>query len=459
MTLKDDFSDFGETFQEKLAWLILLDRPFSEQIEEVLEFDFFELKHLKTFVEMIFNHRATYKVHPSVNTMIMLIKTELDESDSLIVEKVTDFMNRMHEEENIEAEFIKDNSLDFCKKQKLKTAMFKSIDLLQNSKFSEVKTIIDQALKLGSDTNFGHDFALDFEERYLPKFRSPISTGWSAIDKITGGGLGKKELSVVVASSGGGKSWCLCQAGVAALLEGKTVVHYTLELSDAVVGKRYDAMISKIPLSDLNNSKDYVKEKVSEVPGNLIIKEYSSNEADVNVLRNHISRLNSRRERPVDLVIVDYADLLKPIRQYEQRRTELGAVYQALRDMGKEFNCPVATASQSNRTGAKESIITMEAIAEAYEKCFVADFVYTVSRTMEDRQMNQGKFFIAKNRNGPDGQIFQAQIDLSRGKINVLEKKMDWDSASRGADTNQKKKLYKATQKYMETLKIKEDTK
>lgn len=451
MTLKNNFSDFGQTFQEKLAWLILLDRPFSEQIEEVIEFDFFELKHLRVFTKLIFDHRAKYKVHPSIETIIMLIKTELKNEEELIIEKLNDFIKRMHEQEIIESEFIKENSLDFCKKQSLKAAMVKSIDLLQNSKFPEVKSVIDQALKLGTDTNFGHDFTKDFENRYTPKYRSPVSTGWNAIDKIIGGGLGKKELSVVIASSGGGKSWCLCHHGVAALKEGKTVVHYTLELADSVIGRRYDSMISKVPLNELSISKDYVKEKVTQVPGNLIIKEYASNQADVNTLRNHISRLNSRREKPVDLIIVDYADLLKPIRQFEQRRTELGAVYQALRDMAKEFDCPVATASQSNRNGAKESIITMEAISEAYEKCFVSDFIYTVSRTIEDRQLNQGKFFIAKNRNGPDGQVFQAKIDLSRGDIKVYEK-MDWDVTSKTADKKQKDNLHKLTQEYMEKL-------
>lgn len=452
MTLKNNFSDFGKSFQEKLAYLILIDRPFSEQIEEVLELEFFELKYLRVFTQTVFEYRKRYKTHPSVETMTTLLKTELDSHDDLTKESILEYFHKMFESSMGDSEFIKERSLEFCKKQKLRGAMLQSIELLQNSKFSDIKQIIDQALKLGSDTNYGHDFIKDFEERYKPNFRNPVSTGWPVLDAITGGGNGKKELSVVIASSGSGKSMCLVAQGAAALLDGKTVVHYTLELSDAVIGKRYDAAITGIPLTQLNDCKDQVQKMVADVPGSLTIKEYSPHEADVNTLRNHLSRLNSRRERGVDLIIVDYGDLLRPIRQYDQKRTELGATYEAMRSMAKEFDCSVITASQSNRNGAKESILTMESIAEAYEKCFVADFVFSLSRTVEDRQHGSGKIYIAKNRNGPDGKIFYAKVDWSKVHMDILKNDQSWDVVGNQAEKNQKKKLYKLAQQYKEEL-------
>jgi len=63
----------------------------------------------------------------------------------------------------------------------------------------------------------------------------------------------------------------------------------------------------------------------------------------------------------------------------------------------------------------------MESISEAFNKCFVADFIFSVSRTIEDKAANAGRILIAKNRNGPDGMIYPIYMDTSRVKIRVLE--------------------------------------
>ena len=78
------------------------------------------------------------------------------------------------------------------------------------------------------------------------------------------------------------------------------------------------------------------------------------------------------------------------------------------------------TASQTNRSGLNAEVITMESISEAFNKCFVADFIFTVSRTVEDKNTNTGRIFVAKNRNGPDGLVYPLFMDTSNVKIKVL---------------------------------------
>ena len=85
------------------------------------------------------------------------------------------------------SEYIKEQSLEFCRKQNLKEAMLKSVDLLQSNSFDEISKIINESLKLGSESNFGHDFLVDFEERYKPRFRGPVTAGWKQVDDMTGG--------------------------------------------------------------------------------------------------------------------------------------------------------------------------------------------------------------------------------------------------------------------------------
>ena len=418
---KVNFGRYGKAFQEGLVQLIFQDRPFADQITEVLDASFIELEYLRVFLQKMLQFRHRYNKHPSVDAMLTIIKTELDEEDEVIQEKVQDYFNRMHKRELTDIDYIKEVSLDFCRKQNLKEAMMTSVGLLQNCSFDEISKVINDALKLGSENNFGYDYMADFEERFTPKFRNPVTSGWADIDAITGGGLGKSELGVVIAPTGAGKSMVLVHLGSQALKEGKTVVHYTLELQDTVIATRYDSCITGYPLSDIINFKEEVYEEIKEIEGSLIVKEYPTKSASTNTIRAHLSRLVKRGINP-GMVIVDYADLLKPVQTRKEKREELGSIYEELRALSTEFQCPVWTASQTNRSGLSAEVITMEQISEAFNKCFVADFIFSVSRTIEDKQNNQGKIFIAKNRNGPDGMVYNIFMDTSCVNIKTLPK-------------------------------------
>ena len=418
---KVNFGRYGKTFQEGLVQLIFEDRPFADQITEVLDVNFIELEYLRVFLRKTLQFRQKYDRHPSVDAMLTIIKTELDEEDEVLQQQVQDYFGRMHKREVTDIGYIKETSLDFCRKQNLKEAMLTSVGLLQNCSFDEISKTINDALKLGSENNFGYDYMADFEERFTPKFRNPVTSGWADIDAITGGGLGKSELGVVIAPTGAGKSMVLVHLGSEALKEGKTVVHYTLELQDTVIATRYDSCITGYPLSDIINFKEEVYEEIKDIDGSLIVKEYPTKSASTSTIRAHLSRLVKRGITP-GMVIVDYADLLRPVQARKEKREELGSIYEELRALSSEFKCPVWTASQTNRSGLSAEVITMEQISEAFNKCFVADFIFSVSRTIEDKQNNQGKIFIAKNRNGPDGMVYNIFMDTSNVNIKILPK-------------------------------------
>tara|TARA_B100001094_G_scaffold326112_1_gene381653 strand:- start:8333 stop:9745 length:1413 start_codon:yes stop_codon:yes gene_type:complete len=419
---KTNFADYGKSFQENLVQLIYQDRPFADQITEVLDLNFLELEYLRVFSGKVINYRQKYGSHPSANAIATILNTDLEGEDEIIVHQVKEYFTRITNKDiDEDASYIKETSLDFCRKQNLKEAMMKSVGLLQSCSFDEISKIINDSLILGSENNFGHDYVADFEERFKPRYRKPITTGWDDIDKICGGGLGKSELGVVVAPTGAGKSMVLVHLGAQAILDGKTVVHYTLELQDTVVASRYDSCITGYPLSDLMSFKEDIHESVKGVAGKLIVKEYPTKSASTNSIRTHLSKLKKRGTIP-GMIIVDYADLLKPVVIRKEKRAELESIYEELRALSTEFQCPIWTASQTNRSGLNAEVITMEQISEAFNKCFVADFIMSVSRTVEDKQNNTGKIFIAKNRNGPDGMVYNIFMDTSCVKIKVLPK-------------------------------------
>ena len=421
---KKSFSKFGKTFQEDLCHLILNDRTFADQMFEVLDLNFLELKHLRVFVSKIEEYRKKYGVHPTSNIMLSIIRTGLDGEPESVKTRIREYYARVLANGEVPqgAEFIKDTALDFCKKQKLKEALIKSVELIKSSSFDEVSKVIDDALKLGSDNTLGYDYLADFEARFVKKARDPVTTGWRDIDDISKGGLGKGELGVVVAPTGAGKSMVLVHLGAQALKAGKNVLHYTLELADTVVGGRYDAAITGVELKNLAVFKEKIYDEIREIGGKLIIKEYPTRSASIQTIKNHIEKLK-RRDFVPDMIIVDYGDLIRPENsRKDEKRHQLETIYEELRGIAQICECPVWTASQTNRSGINAEVITMESISEAFNKCFVADFIFTVSRTVEDKNTNQGRIFVAKNRNGPDGLVYPIFMDTSNVSIKVLPK-------------------------------------
>ena len=420
---ENTFSKFGKSFQEKLVKTILFDRNFANQMEEVLDTSYLELKYLQVFVGLLFEHKQSYP-HPTYEAMVSVVRTQTEDYSNSVIKQVIDFMARLKSNAigDDDDEYVKEKSLDFCKKQKLKEAILKSVDLLQSQSFDEIQKVINEAMNLGADNDQGHDYHKDVEDRFEMKMRNPVSTNWEEIDNITKGGLGKRELGVVVAPTGAGKSMALVHLGAMAVVKGKTVVHYTMELADTVVGQRYDSCLTGVELQNLMSMKDPIMEAVKHIPGQLIIKEYPTKAASTRTLTGHLEKLKQKGIE-VDMVIVDYADLLRPTAtgfKSQELRHSLGNTYEELRAIGQVWDIPVWTASQTNRSGLNAEVITMEAISEAFNKCFVADFICTISRTIEDKTQNKGRMFVAKNRNGVDGIIYPMEFDTSKVHLKVL---------------------------------------
>ena len=416
---QEDFSQFGKSFQENMCQMIFESRGFADQMKEVLNINFLEFKYLQVFVRLIFNYKEKYSRQPSESIMTTILRTEIANENELITKQIRDFFARMSKTEVQDEEYIKDTAVDFCKKQVLKEAILKSVPLLKKSSFNDIQTLINNAMKLGNDNDDGYYYIEDFEKRFEIKARDPITTGWKVVDGLTKGGIGNGELGVVIAPTGAGKSMALVHLGAQAVKEGKTVVHYTLELADTIVASRYDSCITGIPLQELFNKKEEIYDEIKDIPGKLIVKEYPTKSARVETLRNHLEKLQ-QQEISVDMIIVDYGDLLRSNSKNDEKRHQLESIYEELRGLAQENSCPIWTASQTNRSGLNAEVITMEAISEAFNKCFVADFIFSISRTIQHKNSNGGRIFIAKNRNGPDGLVYPIFMDTANVKIDVL---------------------------------------
>lgn len=174
------------------------------QISEVLDINFFELKYLRTFVKEVYDFKEKYKVFPNQETFKTLLENkyypETRETEiEPFLRQLKDFFNRYSQKSNsINSDFVKINAIEFCKKQKLKEAMIKSVELLKTLSFDEIKSHINKAISLGINHNFGTEYIDHFEERYKPNYRSPVSTGWPVLDGYIKGGLSAGELGCFI---------------------------------------------------------------------------------------------------------------------------------------------------------------------------------------------------------------------------------------------------------------------
>jgi len=420
-----NFSKYGKTFQEKVFQSMLTDKDWSAQMVEVMTPEYFDIKYLQYLCEKYFTYFAKYKSFPTLSLLVTIIKDELISSkDVALRDQIIEYLHRMKTSPDMcDIAYVKEKSLEFCKRQAFKEALEKSVELIQTDKYEHVVDIMKNAVSVGLPNSNGHDFFEDLESRFIAINRQVCPTGLGRLDSqdILRGGLGRGELGVVAANTGVGKSHFLVEMGCAAMRVGKNVVHYTFELSEHETGKRYDSNLCNIPSNEVIERKKEVIDKYKDMDlGRLVIKEYPTGGASVVTIRNHIEKLMLKGFVP-SIIIVDYADVMKSTRAYDSLRHELKLIYTELRNLASDLNVPIWTASQANKDSAKSDIVGLENMSEAYGKAQVADIVLSISRKPTEKADGSGRIFVAKNRAGRDGLLFPLSIDTARSKFKILD--------------------------------------
>jgi len=426
MTEQPKQFSFDKLFQEKIVQALIMDRQWASQLNEVIDIDYFQFSYLKLITSTYLEYYRKYKEFPSMELLIGMLKNEIKtKNDNLLLDQVKGFLKRVATNKDLgDLPHVKEKSLDFCKRRRLHQALMESVSLIESEKYDKVIDVVKTAINAGNHHSPGLDLFEDVESRYSETARRTVATGIPELDqrKILNGGLGGGELGVCVAPTGVGKSHFLVHLGAQALMNKKNVLHYTFELNERAMGVRYDSHIMDIPSLECYDCKDEIGtfyQENKENLGRLRIKYYPTASASAMTLRGHVDKISIQEFVP-DLILVDYAGIMRSADRYELLRMELKKVMEELRAFATELDVPLWTAIQSNKEGANNDIVDLTNMAEGYGQAHVADFVVGLSRKSAQKATGFGNIFIAKNRAGMDGIKYQIHLDTAKSKLRIL---------------------------------------
>jgi replicative DNA helicase len=422
MTTLGKLNQYGPVFQVKVLGALLTQRQFLLNIVDSLDSEYFESSANKWVVEYIQKYFSEYHTTPTVETMSIEVKKIENEVLRISIVEALKEAYKLSDQSDIE--WVEAEFSSFCRNQQVKKAILSSVQLLEMNDFDSILQLISKAVTAGEEKTVGLDYNIDIEARYREDDRRCIPFPWPVFNEMTQGGYGKGDLVLMFGNPGGGKSWAVTAMGAYAAALGYNVVHYSLELGEGYVGKRYDAVFSGIDVDKLHLHRAEVDEVVGKVKGKVIIKEYPPKRASFDTIEAHLQQLEHQNDFKPDLIIIDYLDYMRT-RSRKDRKEEIDDVYVAAKAFAKERGVPLVSPSQANRGAAKNDIIEGDNAAGSYEKIMIGDIILSLARKRKDKIEGTGNWHIMKNRYGADGMTFRSRINTSNGYIDIDQNPVD----------------------------------
>jgi replicative DNA helicase len=326
-----------------------------------------------------------------------------------------------------DAGYIQDRVVEFVKRNVMKEAFVKASAAYQQGNYSGVVSIFSEAYKRSDIVlKAGQTYpdVEQYEERVLRRsvVRKVVPTGIMDLDNyLRGGGLGEKELGVILAPTNRGKSMMLKFIAEFNMARGLNGLIFTLEMSEDRYLDRFDMSAAKLTTAEILQNPEKVKEKLIAMAdnpayGSVHIKEYPTQSVTVENLRAYCENLKRGGFFP-DFIVVDYADLLRSDTQYSEKRHEHSHIYETLRGWAVEEEIPLWTATQANRASLSKSQVTVADISEDFGKAMIADVIVGLCQNKKEKERQEMRLFIAKNRDGTSGLEVLVRTDFAHGRF------------------------------------------
>lgn len=424
---------FSEHIQRGILFLMKHDKEFFSQIIPLIRSEYFEFPSYQHIFTKIKDYYDKYRKIPNDEVLIEDIKYTLPDNQD-----ISDYQDDIHQINQIDIstienkEFILDLVESYARKMAVKEAIKKSVGLLKEDRIEEIETLVREALLVTRNVDVGQDYFKEFSDRVKralhekekDRFRTVLPTANESLE----GGLCRKEIAMVIAPPGVGKSLYLVNQGAVALMEGRNVLYISLEMSEDKIANRFDSVLTLLTHKTLSKPEGHLElrtrlgifqNKFSS--SRLIIKEFPTGQCNVNQVRALLVQLQLHANFTPDLVIVDYLELLRPNRIIDAEYQAQQRIAEELRGLAVEHKVLVWTASQTNRQARKVGIITDAELGDSYGKIRPMDWCISLNQTQEEHDKQRMRIYVVKARDSKQHYVIPTSIDYTTLRLEEIK--------------------------------------
>lgn len=422
---------------------LVFNEDYYRRVYPYIKSEYFDDGTIKKVFDTYSDYVEEYKEPPSVEALKISLDKRKDMNEDTY-KQVMSTVDSLARDEDTNIEWLVSETEKFCQDKDLYNAIRKAILVIDGEDKQldkgSLPELLSNSLSISFDTSIGHDYIEDYEDRYdfYHKKEERLPFDIDLLNKITKGGLPRKSLSVLLATTGGGKSLVKCHMAASYLMTGKNVLYITMEMAEERISERIDANLMDCTLDEVVEMPRDVYEKrinriKSKATGKLIVKEYPTGSAHVGHFRHLLNELRMKRGFKPDVIFIDYLNICASARvkgaAAANSYTLVKSIAEEIRGLAMEYNTAVVSSSQFNRDGYGNSDVDLTNTSESMGITHTADCILGLI-TSEDLD-NLGQLMIKqlKNRWNDLSYYRRFVVGIDRAKMRIYDLE---DSAQNG---------------------------
>ena len=414
---------------------LIHNEEFTRKTLPYIKSDFFSDRDEEFLFKQIKDYFLKYQKPPTTEALIIDMSEKVDVDQQLLSDSLN-LIKDIKDDKDTETadDWLIDSTEKWCKDRAVYNGVMNSIAIIQDKEGhqGEIPDILREALSVSFDSNIGHDFIEDWSERYefMHTDEERIPFDLELMNKITKGGLPNKTLNIVMAGTGVGKSLFMCHCASSSLIQGKNVLYITLEMAEEKIAERIDANLLDISLNELQElPKMMYEKKITRVQektkGKLIIKEYPTATAHSGHFRHLLQELDLKKDFKPDIIYIDYLNICSSLRVRPGSNVNtysyIKSIAEELRGLAVEFDVPIMSATQTNRTGYVSTDVGLEDTSESFGLPATADFMFALISTEEMQELEQVMVKQLKNRYNDPTYHKRFVLGVDRAKMRLYD--------------------------------------
>lgn len=414
---------------------LLYNDDFFRRVFPYIKEEYFDDVSSKKIFSTLADYVEKYQGTPSIEALKISLDSRRDLNEELF-KGIIETVDKLKIDKETNQEWLISETEKFCQDKDLYNSIRRAILILDGNEKDldkgSIPKLLSDSLGISFDTHIGHDYLEDFETRYdfYHRKEERIPFDIEILNKITKGGLPKKSLSVLMSSTGVGKTLVMCHMAASMFVLGKNVLYITAEMAEERISERIDANLLDVTLDELSEMpKDVFEKRIKKIrdktPGKLIVKEYPTGSANAAHFRHLLNELKMKKQFAPDIVFIDYLNICSSSRikgsSVSNTYILVKSIAEEIRGLAMEFNIPIVSATQSNREGYGNTDVDLTNTSESIGLPQTVDAMFALISTEELESMGQLMVKQLKNRWGDLGYFRRFVIGIDRSKMKLYD--------------------------------------